>query len=83
MGCPQGSVCGPIFWDICIDPCIREFHEMREVHSVVAYVDVIVILVDADSRREIEGKAKNIMIRVKQWWDPRIIPNYLYGLWNS
>ena len=42
---------------------------MREVHSVIAYADDIAILVEADSRKEIEDKTRIIMIRVKQWCD--------------
>jgi len=42
---------------------------MREVHSVIAYTDDIAILVEEDSRKEIEDKTRIIMIRVKQWCD--------------
>jgi len=35
-GCPQGSVCGPIFWDISIDPCLKILNRMDEVYSITA-----------------------------------------------
>jgi hypothetical protein len=66
-GCPQGSVCGPTFWDITIDPCLQKLNTHPDVSGVVAYADDIVIIVSADSRIELERKAGNAVSLLQNW----------------
>lgn len=48
-GCPQRSVCGTIFCDISISPCLKKLNDLEEVYSVIAYVDEMPIIVEGDS----------------------------------
>ena len=66
-GCPQGSVCGPIFWDLVIDPCLQELDMHQDTAGVVAYADDLAILISADSRRELELKSKNVITTLSKW----------------
>ena len=66
-GCPQGSVCGPIFWDITIDPCIQELDKHKDSAGVVAYADDVAILISANSRLELESKTQNIINTLEKW----------------
>ena len=66
-GCPQGSVCGPIFWDLTIDPCLQELNRHKDTAGVVAYADDVAILVSANSRLELQTKAQNVMNTLEKW----------------
>lgn len=51
-GCPQGSILGPDFWNICLDPLLKKMTE--EGANVIAYADDVIVLVQGDSRSELE-----------------------------
>ncbi|KAG8228510.1 hypothetical protein J437_LFUL008966, partial [Ladona fulva] len=67
-GCPQGSVLGPQLWKIVFDELI-EMMEERHGKSIemIAYADDGVILIGANSRREIEEKANLVIKDLMEW----------------
>uniref|UniRef100_A0ABD2VXI4 Reverse transcriptase domain-containing protein n=1 Tax=Trichogramma kaykai TaxID=54128 RepID=A0ABD2VXI4_9HYME len=64
-GCPQGSILGPEFWNICLDGLLRALES--EGISFVAYADDLVILVGGGSRRKIEREAQKAADLVSGW----------------
>lgn len=66
-GCPQGSIVGPIFWDIIMDKLLKSMGEEESVHSALAYADDLAVVVEGDSRRTIERSACNAMRALSKW----------------
>ena len=66
-GCPQGSICGPVFWDVALEPCLNELETMNEVDGVVAYADDIAIVVSGNSRRDLESRANKTLNVLNLW----------------
>ena len=66
-GCPQGSVCGPVFWDVAVEACLHQMHDMEEVIEVVAYADDIVILIGGNSRNDLERKSNYAVNELNKW----------------
>lgn len=60
-GFPQGSILGPILWNILFD-CVLEA-DMPEGVMVVAYADDIGVLVGARSRSELENTSERALSR--------------------
>ena len=48
-GCPQGSICCPEMWNMVLDPLLHSI-----ICEVVAYADDVLLLVEANSRAELE-----------------------------
>lgn len=66
-GCPQGSICGPIFWDIMMDTLLNELDNVRQVRSAVAYADDLAVIIEGNSRKELEEKAAEVMVSLMDW----------------
>ena len=66
-GCPQGSVCGPVFWDVALEPCLSQLESMEETEEIIAYADDIVIIINGNSRREIERKTNTTLSVLETW----------------
>lgn len=64
-GCPQGSVLGPIMWNLFLDDLL-ESHLPTAV-EMVAYADDVAILVYGNSRTELESKSNQILYKVQDW----------------
>jgi len=55
-GCPQGSVLGPVFWDLAFQRCLEMLDEMSQVEMVVGYADDLAVVVKGNTliyRREL------------------------------
>jgi len=65
-GCPQGSVLGPVFWDIAFQPCLEELNK-TETECVVGYADDLAVVVKGNSRNELQTKGNIITIAVTSW----------------
>lgn len=64
-GCPQGSVSGPVIWNLCMDDLLQKL--MDNDYDIVAYADDLLILIQADNRAELERNAISAMELVVDW----------------
>lgn len=53
-GCPQGLICGQIFWDIAIDKPLKNIAENSDINSSVVYTDGLVVVIEGRLTRELE-----------------------------
>ncbi|KAH8398413.1 hypothetical protein KR215_009766, partial [Drosophila sulfurigaster] len=65
-GCPQGSICGPFIWNLMMDSLLRQL-ELR--CKCCAYADDLLILIEGQSRSEIEAGARECLRIVCDWGD--------------
>lgn len=65
-GCPQGSVLGPACWTVMFDGLLRLL-ERSTGSSFVAYADDLLVLVEGDSRREIELAGQRNVDTIINW----------------
>ena len=66
-GCPQGSILGPEFWDITLEPLLKELEQAECIKSAVAYADDLLILIEADSRRLLEQLSREALVVINNW----------------
>ncbi|CAB0043779.1 unnamed protein product [Trichogramma brassicae] len=68
-GCPQGSILGPAFWNLCADELLKTIEQAGGLGYM--YADDLVILVMARSRREIERRAQPLVDKISDWFTKR------------
>ncbi|KAI4474758.1 hypothetical protein M0802_015459 [Mischocyttarus mexicanus] len=66
-GCPQGSVLGPLMWNLILDEAIEEVVTSKS--EIIAYADDIAVVVKGNSRKEMEIKARTVTNKLKAWCD--------------
>lgn len=66
-GCPQGSIYGPIFWDIVMAKLLGTFEDEEFVRSGVTYADDMAEVVEGDSRVMLEIKTINAIEAINRW----------------
>ena len=66
-GCIQGSVCGPLFWNILIDGLLKE--EWSHGVSVTAFADDVAMVVVGPDVRTVERLANDSLSRAFAWGD--------------
>ena len=64
-GCPQGSVFGPVGWNIDFDSLLLTLQGAG--YKIVAYADDIIVVIPGKCRLELEGKAKDVVQIVNKW----------------
>ncbi|CAK9796609.1 Retrovirus-related Pol polyprotein from type-1 retrotransposable element R1 (Fragment) [Anthophora quadrimaculata] len=64
-GCPQGSVCGPFVWNLMMDGLLWEL--IGSGCECVAYADDLLLLIEGNSRVELERKGTECMRIVSEW----------------
>ncbi|CAB0033464.1 unnamed protein product [Trichogramma brassicae] len=64
-GTPQGSIFGPIAWNLQLDGLLNLIK--GEGVPSVAYADDVIIVILGDSRRELEARADHILKLVHKW----------------
>lgn len=63
-GCPQGSICGPYIWNLMMDTLLRS---LSASYKLCAYADDLLILVEGQSRAELERKSEEAMRMTSEW----------------
>lgn len=58
-GCPQGFVLGPTCWNLMFDNLLKLLKESNIIFA--AYADDLVVIVDGNSRREIEIEGQRVV----------------------
>lgn len=66
-GCPQGSMSGPILWNLAMDGLLRDLGRLGV--EAVAFADDILLLTPGDSRRALEVAASAALEVVQAWGD--------------
>lgn len=64
-GCPQGSICGPLVWNLLMEDLLLKLVE--EGFGCVAYADDLLGLIEADTRKELEDRGSRLMAVVETW----------------
>lgn len=67
--CPQGSIFGPILWNISINRLLEE--NLPEHAHIQAYADDIAVSVAANTRTQLINRATQVLKTVKAWGDAR------------
>ncbi|CAF4950863.1 unnamed protein product [Pieris macdunnoughi] len=64
-GCVQGSIGGPILWNLLLDPLLREL-QVEGVH-VQAFADDVLLISEGETGQEIQMKLNRVLARVYKW----------------
>jgi len=65
-GCPQGSVLGPACWNIMFDGLLRRLERVIP-GQFVAYADDLIVVINGNSRKEIEQGGQRIVDEILDW----------------
>nr|XP_013189923.1 unnamed protein product [Amyelois transitella] len=64
-GCIQGSIAGPLMWNLLLDPLLKELDNKGVYYQ--AFADDIVLVFEGQTAREIEVVANRTLSRVEEW----------------
>lgn len=64
-GCVQGSIGGPIFWNILLDPLLQELEHRGDYCQ--AFADDIILVTVGDTGMEVERQANAALEHVRRW----------------
>ncbi|KAL0830238.1 hypothetical protein ABMA28_002449 [Loxostege sticticalis] len=64
-GCVQGSIGGPILWNLLLDPLLHELE--RRGYYVQAFADDVVMLFDGNTALDIERQANTALKYIEEW----------------
>ncbi|CAK1582424.1 unnamed protein product [Parnassius mnemosyne] len=64
-GCVQGSIGGPIFWNILLDPLLKEL-SAKESHCQ-AFADDVVLMFSGDMAKQVQEQANKTLAYVQKW----------------
>jgi len=68
-GCPQGSILGPVLWNVTIEALLRV--ESQEYVNIQAYADDIAVSVAGSTRTAIIHRAEQALQPILAWADSR------------
>ncbi|KAL7304831.1 hypothetical protein TKK_0003054 [Trichogramma kaykai] len=66
-GCPQGSIGGPILWNLALDELLRRLNDLGI--PTVAYADDTTCLIQGDSRARVEAGVASVLEEIYKWSD--------------
>ena len=64
-GCVQGSIGGPILWNILLDPLLKGLEQRGDYAQ--AFADDVVMIFDGQTALEVEGRANAALEHVRAW----------------
>ncbi|CAH2225630.1 jg2420 [Pararge aegeria aegeria] len=64
-GCVQGSIGGPILWNLLLDPLLRGLEERGDYCQ--AFADDVVLVLDGDTGLEVARRANAALAYVQEW----------------
>jgi hypothetical protein len=64
-GCPQGSSCGPCFWNLIIDGLLNL--ETPLGVKIQAFADDTLLMISSKTITELEAKANHMLEKIHQW----------------
>jgi hypothetical protein len=64
-GCPQGSCCGPGYWNVLYNSLLNM--QLTTHSKVIAFADDLMILTRGDSIAEAENYTNIEMRKIKEW----------------
>ena len=64
-GCIQGSVCGPVFWNLILDELLER--DLPEGCHIQAFADDVLLVVEAHNVADLQDAANNAIIKIIEW----------------
>ncbi|CAK1585006.1 unnamed protein product [Parnassius mnemosyne] len=64
-GCVQGSIGGPIFWNLLLDPLLQELNDKGE--HCQAFADDVVLIFSGDKALDVQERANAALAHVRRW----------------
>ena len=64
-GCIQGSVCGPIFWNLILDELLNT--PLPNGCHIQAFADDVLLIVSGETPTQIEVTTNNALVMISEW----------------
>ncbi|CAK1579579.1 unnamed protein product [Parnassius mnemosyne] len=64
-GCIQGSICGPLLWNLQLDPLLREVEELGT--HIQAYADDILVIAKGKAVKDLEQELNTALDHILAW----------------
>ncbi|CAK1595985.1 unnamed protein product [Parnassius mnemosyne] len=68
-GCIQGSTCGPLLWNLLLDPLLREIEDLGT--HIQAYADDILVIAKGKTAKDLEYELNTALDHILAWTKTR------------